>query len=175
VSPSIAAQVKALDSMSVAQLRIRWKEVFGEETRQRHRIYMIKRLAWKLQADLLPKLTADQEARVQAYMREYEAMPPEKWFPNAGRGRRKEAAPKAPSRPHDRRLPKPGSVLTREWKGQQVAVKILDGGRFEYEGRVFRSLSAVAREVTGTSWNGPLFFGLRKEPKPNGRSDGSPR
>jgi len=175
VSASIAAQVAALNQMTVAQLRVRWQEVFGEETKQRHRIFMIKRLAWKLQEDQLPKLTAEQESRVRQYMREYEAMPPEKWFPNAGRGRRKEAAPKVPSRSHDRRLPKPGSVLTRTWKGSDVAVKILDGGRFEYDGKVYRSLSAVAREITGTSWNGWVFFGLRKEPKSDGRSDGAAR
>ena len=80
---SVAAQVRALEDMNVAQLRVRWKEEFGEETKQRHRRYLIKRLAWKLQVDQLPKLTPDQEARVQEYMREYEAMPPEKWFPNA--------------------------------------------------------------------------------------------
>ena len=159
MSASIAAQVLALESMDVAQLRERWKEVFGEETKQRHRRYLIKRLAWKLQEDQLPKLTPDQEERVQQYMREYEAMPPEKWFPNAGRGRKTKASKVPPGKPQNRRLPKPGALITRDWKGHQVAVKVLERG-FEFQGRVYRSLSGVAREVTGTSWNGWKFFGL---------------
>ena len=163
MSTSIVTQVKALDSMSVHQLRDRWREIFGEETRQRHRIYMIKRLAWKLQEDQLSKLTPEQEARVAEYRREYEAMPPGKWFPRAGQGRKSKAPEKPRGRTYHRRLPPAGSVLTREFKGRQVAVKILDGG-FEYEGRVFRSLSGVAREITGVSWNGFVFFGLNGDP-----------
>ena len=60
--------------------------------------------------------------------------------------------------PHDR-LPIPGTVLTRKYRGKQVAVKVLPAG-FEYEGQTYRSLSAVAKAVTGSHWNGHLFFGL---------------
>jgi hypothetical protein len=155
--PTIAAQVLALQSMTVPQLRERWREVFGEETRQRHRVYMIKRLAWQLQADRFGKLTPEQEARVAEYRREIEATPPERWFPNAGN--RKNAKPTSNTRPglRDARLPKVGGVLTRQWKGNDVVVKVLASG-FEYDGRMFRSLSAIASEVTGTSWNGFTFF-----------------
>ena len=162
MSASVAAQVLALESLNVAQLRVRWKEIFGAETKQRHRRFLIKRIAWRLQEDQLPKLTPEQEARVATYQREYEAMPPEKWFPNAGQGRKSNRAEKPRGRALSRRLPKPGSMLTRTFKGREVAVKILDKG-FEFDGRVFRSLSGVAREITGTSWNGWLFFGLAKE------------
>ena len=54
----------------------------------------------------------------------------------------------------------PGTMLIREWNGERHEVMVLDGG-FEYQGRKFRSLSAVAKHITGTKWNGPLFFGLR--------------
>jgi hypothetical protein len=57
----------------------------------------------------------------------------------------------------DPRLPAPGTVLVREYKDRSVVVKVrLDG--FEYDGRIYRSLSAIAQEVTGTKWNGFLFF-----------------
>lgn len=161
--PSVAAQVKALDSMTVAQLRERWRVVFGQETQQRHRIYMIKRLAWKLQEDQLPKLTHEQEARIAAHRRELESLPPSEWFPGAGRRKRAPTAPqKRQNGIRDPRLPQPGSVLTREFRGLTVAVKVLDRG-FEYQGHIYRSLSAVARAVTGTSWNGWTFFGITKE------------
>ena len=161
---TIAAQVKALDSMTVPQLRDRWLEVFGEETQQRHRIYMIKRLAWKLQEDQLPKLTPEQEARIAEHRRELEALPPEQWFPRAGRRKRATTAPQErPRATQNHRAISPGTVLTREYRGHEIAVKVLDGGRFEYGGRVYRSLSAIAREITGTSWNGWIFFGLDRK------------
>ena len=53
-----------------------------------------------------------------------------------------------------------GSVITRQYKGRTVSVTVLDEGRFEYAGEVYRSLSAVARAVSGTRWNGYLFFNL---------------
>jgi hypothetical protein len=61
--------------------------------------------------------------------------------------------------PKDYRLPGPGTLLTRRLGDRQIVVKVLVEG-FEYESRRYRSLSAIAREVTGTRWNGLLFFGL---------------
>jgi hypothetical protein len=55
----------------------------------------------------------------------------------------------------------PGAVLTREYRGRTIAVTVLDEG-FECEGTVYRSLTAVAKAVTGSHWNGYLFFGIAK-------------
>jgi hypothetical protein len=63
---------------------------------------------------------------------------------------------------HDSRLPMPGSILVKKHKDRTIIVKILSSG-FEYDGRRFGSLSAIANEITGTRWNGYLFFGLRQE------------
>ena len=57
-----------------------------------------------------------------------------------------------------RRLPMPGTVLTREYKGKLIQVTVLEDRYFEYEGSKYRSLSAVAKAVTGSHWNGFLFF-----------------
>ena len=57
-----------------------------------------------------------------------------------------------------------GTRLVREWDGVEHCVTVLADG-FEYDGRSFRSLSAIARAITGTRWNGPLFFGLRNAVK----------
>jgi hypothetical protein len=62
---------------------------------------------------------------------------------------------------HDPRLPMPGSVIVKEHRGRTIIVHALDEG-FEYDGRRFSSLSAIAREVTGTHWNGFAFFGMAK-------------
>ena len=63
---------------------------------------------------------------------------------------------------HDPRIPMPGSILIREHRGKTVLVRVLDAG-FEYDGRRFASLSSIAKGITGTKWNGFLFFGLVKE------------
>lgn len=64
----------------------------------------------------------------------------------------------------DIRLPPPGSMLSRTYKGRDLIVTILESG-FEFEGRRYRSLSAIAKAVTGAHWNGMLFFGLITQEK----------
>ena len=69
----------------------------------------------------------------------------------------------------DPRLPPPGTYLEREYKGRRVIVKVLVNG-FEFEGEIYRSLSAIASEVAGTKWNGFLFFNLTStEENPDGK------
>ena len=75
------------------------------------------------------------------------------------------AAP--PPRERDPRLPRPGAVLTRSFQGKEHRVQVLDAG-FLYEGKTWRSLSAIAKEVSGTSWNGFLFFGIQTRAKKGG-------
>ena len=151
---SIAAQVAALQTMTVEQLRVEWERVFGEPTRQRHRQHLIKRLARQLQ-DEGPGLTPEEEAKVAHYQTMLRQMPPEKWFPGARHNRQKR-----PSSTPKRRSLKPGSILTRVWDGTEVAITVREDGMFDYAGRTYRSLSAVAKAVTGTTWNGWRFFGL---------------
>ena len=64
---------------------------------------------------------------------------------------------KRPSR--DRRLPIPGTIITKEYKGKVLEVKILEAG-FEYCGKIYKTLTAIAKDVTGAHWNGYLFFNL---------------
>jgi hypothetical protein len=73
------------------------------------------------------------------------------------------AAAKTEVRERDPRLPKPGTILTREFQGKKIQVEVLDAG-FRHDGQTWRSLSAIAKGVSGTSWNGFLFFGLQARP-----------
>ena len=153
-TPSIAAQIKALQSLSIGQLRDRWRELYGEETRQRHRRYLIKRLAWKIQEQHFGEYDEETRARI------LEITP----LQHRSKGRQSRATRKPQARPssaRDPRIPVPGTVLTRRYKSRDLVVKVLDEG-FEYRGKVFRSLSAVAREITGSHWNGLLFFHLTR-------------
>ena len=65
----------------------------------------------------------------------------------------------APGRKRDRRLPAPGTIISREYHGQLIAVTVKEDG-FEYEGRPYGSLSAISKAITGAHWNGYAFFGL---------------
>lgn len=65
---------------------------------------------------------------------------------------------------YDSRLPMPGSVIVKAHRGKTIIVHVLDEG-FEYDGRRFASLSTIAKDITGTRWNGFVFFGLAKEHK----------
>ncbi|MCK6481665.1 MAG: DUF2924 domain-containing protein [Planctomycetes bacterium] len=158
---TIAARIQALRDMTVHELRTEYARVFGEETRSAHREQLWRAIAWRIQADAegdLPErvrrqaaeLARDADFRTRAPRDPLRgAAPP----PEARTARRPFAAP------HDARLPLPGTVLTREYRGREVRVTVLDRG-FEHEGKVHRSLSAVAKAVTGAHWNGFHFFGI---------------
>ena len=85
-------------------------------------------------------------------------------LPTAGTGPPRESvAIQAPTH-QDPRLPMPGALIRREYRGRTIVVRVLPNG-FDFDGTVYRSLSAVARAVTGANWNGYLFFGLTTDAK----------
>jgi Protein of unknown function (DUF2924) len=103
--------------------------------------------------------------------------------PKAKAPAKAKAAPKTPAttkadaavRERDPRLPRPGGVLIRSFQGKEHKVQVLDAG-FLYEGKTWRSLSAIAKAISGTSWNGYLFWGLQtraKAPAANGQTGGA--
>jgi len=155
----ISRQIRELQDMNVRELKRRWAEVFGEAAPNGHKQYLIKRIAWRIQANTEGDISerARQRAEELANDADLRLKAPRKTRRSTAGNRMLGRL----SRPDDPRLPMPGTVLSREYKGRTVQVTVLDGG-FEYEGAVYRSLSAVARAVTGSHWNGYHFFGLRK-------------
>ena len=147
-----AEQVERLRTAPLATLVARYQELFGEPPRSRHRGYLLRRISWRLQANLAGGLSerARQRARLLAEERELRLTAP---APRRGGG----SLPAKPAR--DPRLPLPGVVLKRPYRGREIAVQVLVDG-FEYQGQRFTSLSAVAEHVTGTRWNGFVFFQL---------------
>jgi len=141
--------------MTAEQLRLKWRELYGEDTRSCNRDYLWRRLAWRVQELAYGGLSERAKARIAELTSgdDLRMLPPRGWQPSA------ETLPMGPVR--DRRIPKPGVVLSRRYHGQEIRVTVLEDG-FEWNGRRFRSLSALAREVTGQRWNGLLFFGLTK-------------
>jgi hypothetical protein len=154
-------QIEELSRMTVSQLRQKHLEVFGEESRSSHRQFLFRRIAWRIQA--LAEGGLSERARRRALEIANDAdlrirAPRTRFGQDATLDPKLSVSRKVAS-DLDSRLPPHGSYLEREYKGRRVIVKILVGG-FEFEGQVYRSLSAIAREVTGTKWNGFLFFNL---------------
>lgn len=164
--PSIAAQVVALNQMTVAQLRERWQEVFGEPTTQRHKQYLVKRIAWELQRrESGQELSPEAKQRLYELQEEFRNSPPETWFKGA-RHNRPQAAPAQARRRTARpapATPKQGAVLTRDYKGRQVTVTVRGEREFEWNGEIYSSLSAAAKAITGSHCSGNAFFGLTRK------------
>ena len=151
--------VAALGRMTVAQLREKYLEVFGEPSRSGNRDFLFKRVAWRVQSLAEGTLSERARRRAEELARDADIRTTLPRPPNHASADAKTNALPAPKVTAHDRLPLPGTVLTRKYRGRQVEAKVLPNG-FEYDGQVYRSLSAVAKAVTGSHWNGHLFFGL---------------
>ena len=147
----LAADLAGLQELSVQQLQDRFAALSGRESRSFNRDYLFKRCAWLIQE--LHEGGLSPEARARAA----ELAP--------GTSLRARPLPPPPPDPQpavhplDPRLPPPESVLRKEHDGVVHEIKVLDEG-FAYQGKQYRSLSRIAKEITGTSWNGFLWLGL---------------
>ena len=157
--PDLATEIAALPRLRVSELRAKFAVVFGEPTPSHNKVWLVKRLAWRLQAlaegDLSERarkraaeLVADADLRLSAP-------------PAQATTATMEQSPNL-RLPVDDRLPRPGTILTRRYKGRTLQVEVLDHG-FACDGQVYRSLSAVAKAVTGSHCSGHFFFGLTKK------------
>jgi hypothetical protein len=166
---NIAKEFAALGRLTVKDLRAKHVEVFGETTRSGNKDWLRKRIAWRIQANASGDLT-EWARRIRGRADEL-----------ANDADLRTTAPKdnqvaitttaSVAFDHDARLPMPGAILRRPYKGREIVVRVLLRG-FEYEGEVYRTLSAVARTVTGTHWNGYHFFNLTPgKPGKNGVAD----
>jgi hypothetical protein len=148
--------------MNVAQLKMKYLEVFGEQARSAHKEFLRKKIAWRVQAQAEGGLSErarrraleignDADLRIKA--------PKMRTSPGAkGQPGPTVIAKVNENCRHHALLP--GTFLVREFQGKTHTVKVLDQG-FEYENQRFKSLSRIAREITGTNWNGYAFFGLK--------------
>jgi hypothetical protein len=153
----VYAQIEQLRRMTPRELRERYREVWGEESAATNQQHLMRRIAWRLQALAegdLSKRALDRARQIAQDAELSDQVP-------LVTGRLRRAAGKRRQTRRDRRLPAPGAELSRVYRDQTLVVRVLAQG-FEYEGRRYRSLSAVAREATGTRWNGLVFFGLAK-------------
>ncbi|KRP85216.1 hypothetical protein AOQ73_39095 [Bradyrhizobium pachyrhizi] len=138
----VLSQLAALKSAPVDVLKARWRELFDTEPPAYNRRFLENRLAYRIQELAYGGLSRETHDRLKAMAKQYANQEPTE---------RK-------ARPALR--PIAGTKLIREWQGVEysVTVRLND---FEYLGRPYKSLSSIARDITGTKWNGWVFFGLK--------------
>lgn len=142
-SPSVVAQIGQLPQLEMAEIRALWKRLFGGDTPTHNRQFLERRIAYKLQIIEFRKVDRNllerNQQRIQTLI-------------ETGKLRKRDKDYRPPT----------GSVLTRLYQDVEHRVVVEADGQYEYEGRRYGSLSMIAREITGTRWSGPLFFGLKK-------------
>jgi hypothetical protein len=158
---ALKTEIDDLRRLTEGQLRRKHLELFGEESRSNHKEFLFKRIAWRMQAvadgglserahNRAMELANDADLRIRAPKNIFDGAPPSSAA---------HAAIASVDSAGDPRLPMAGTVLSRDYKGRRISVDVRDTG-FEYDGKLYKSLSSIAREVTGTRWNGFAFFGL---------------
>jgi hypothetical protein len=141
-SSSVASQLATLPSLPMPDLWALWDQHFPRRPAHRNRHYVESRLAYRIQEQAYGALpTPIRRMLVEA---------------GAKHSKIKSAAGRSAQT-----LLMPGTTLIREWDEREYRVTVTPEGRYALDGQVFKSLSAVARHITGTHWSGPKFFGLR--------------
>ena len=171
MAKDLPAELDKLSRLSIADLGRRYEALTGRAAACSHRGFLLRRVAWHLQADRQGGLSPEALQSIEALA---EAENPLARM--AARARRhcgcsERSAGNDPTRhgrqrhhPREIRLPRPGALIRRVYKGREIVVRVLESG-VEYDGRRYRSLTAIAKEITGAHWNGLLFFGLVKQDK----------
>lgn len=146
MTESIVRQIARLQKMPIEALRERWRDLFGNEAPAYCRALLVRRLGYRLQELAHGGLDPQDRERIKNAVVD---------------GQFAEAAPLKKSRPQQKDMPVTGTRLIREWNGGRYEVTVVNDG-FEFQGKTYRSLTAITKVITGAHWNGPAFWGLRR-------------
>ncbi len=138
MNKTITQEIQELQHMALPELQAKFREVYGYQPIMNKPQTLRKRLAFRIQELYYGGLTSA----------EHEVLN------GIADGR------KTPGN-NEQKVMMPGTILTRIWKGKVYETTVMQDGKYEYAGQIFRSLSRVARAITGTSWNGKIFFGVK--------------
>jgi hypothetical protein len=153
----VRQEIESLRKLKTKELKLRYRELFGEDSPSSNHQHLFRRIAWRLQAQSAGDLSerARQRAAQLAEDLDLRLRAPRPFWDQLLRANGVAASQRDP------RLPVAGTVLHRSYQGKTIVVTVLEQG-FSYDGQSYGSLSAIAHQVTGTRWNGFLFFGLLK-------------
>lgn len=150
----IDAQIEGFKAAELTELAMLYLQLFGSKPTSGKREFLIRQLAYRVQEQAVGELSPRARDRIQELIRLYDpinktAIRSDSGKTNTGR---------------DIRLPMPGSIIIKNYKGKRLEVKVLEEG-FQYEGQIYTNLSHIAKTITGAHWNGFTFFGVKN----NGR------
>lgn len=141
-SQAIIAKIAALPDMPMDDIKALWKSLFGTDNPTHNRQFLERRIAYRLQ--------------------EIEFRKVDRVLMDRNKRRIQQIIESGKNKKSDRDLQlAAGTILIREYHGKEFQVMVSVDGQYEYEGRPYRSLSRIAKEITGTAWSGPVFFGLK--------------
>lgn len=161
IDSKLETQLDELQHMTTGELAERYHDLHGQPVRTRHRQYLIRKIAWRIQADAMGGLSERAKARAAELANDSDirVMAPKTLICPPQSGVRSTVTRSHTAR--DPRLPSVGSVIVRQYKGETVRVTVLpDGDGFEHNGDRYSTLSAVAKHITGSHINGFRFFQL---------------
>jgi hypothetical protein len=144
VSDTVLARLAALKTTPTLDLKRQWRALFETEPPPYNRRFLESRLAYRIQELAYGGLKPETIERLEAL------------------GRQLDSGDVVLRRTRTEEKPISGTRLIREWQGIEHCVTVRDHD-YEYQGRPYKSLSAVARAITGTRWNGWVFFGLKNQ------------
>jgi len=153
--------VADLQKLSLEELQSEYERVVGKKTKSRNRKQLFATLAKKAQEG--GGQSKDNSVLTTKFNRK-PTRGARRPGGEMGKDKRDRKPAVKPLGQRDPRLPQVGSIITKTYKGRELNVKVTETG-FEFGGKSFRSISAIAKEVTGSIWNGFLFFGLTKRPE----------
>jgi len=140
----------------LGELENKYKELFdGKKAPSNNKVYLWRKIVYRIQELEYGGISSEMHGKIEEFIQKYDpinnkALRPDNALPERSKKGRFS---------RDKRLPIPGTVITKNYKGITIQVKILEDG-FEYNNKVYKSLTSIAKEVTGAHWNGYLFFGL---------------
>jgi hypothetical protein len=154
---AVRQEIESLRKLKTKELKLRYRELFGEDSASSNHQHLFRRIAWRLQAQAEGDLSerAKQRAAHLAEDLDLRLRAPRRFWDQLVK------ANGAAESQRDPRLPAAGTILQRSYQGKTIIVTVLEQG-FSYNGQTYGSLSAIAHQVTGTRWNGFLFFALLK-------------
>ena len=138
------------------ELQAKYAELFpGQQAPSNNKVYLWRKIVYRLQELEYGGISSETQDKIQELIRQFDPINNKALRPD---DTLKEHSQKIKLR-RDKRLPIPGTVIIKEYKGIKLEVKILESG-FEYHNKVYKSLTSIAKEVTGAHWTGYLFFNL---------------
>lgn len=150
------SEIMELKEKSLDELRAKYEELFpGQQAPSNNKVFLWRKIAYRIQELEHGGVSTENQSKIQELIQQYD--------PINNKALRSDTAtenqPKKQRLIRDKRLPIPGTVIIKEYKGIKLEVKVLESG-FEYNNKAYKSLTAVAKEVTSAHWNGYLFFKL---------------